>query len=98
MSKSRKRAKKKAFSATTLTSIIFSARSLYNIILDDSNRPIRIVQMNVLHVIYIGIVIEKIDVKVVYEIYPRVYTSRHHGSYIFQVYRKPLTFVFSRSR
>ena len=38
---------------TTLVLIIFLTRSLNKVILEDSNRPNMIVQMNVLHVIYI---------------------------------------------
>ena len=77
-SKSWKSAKKQAISAT-LASIIFPTRSLNKVVLDNYNRPNRIVQMNVLHVIYSVIVIEIFDEKVVYEIYPRVYKLRHSG-------------------
>ena len=59
-----KRAKKKLFSAT-MASIIFSTRSLNEIILYNSDRPKRIVQINnVLHVIYSVIGIQIVDVKV----------------------------------
>ena len=57
----------KLFSAT-LASIIFPTRSLNKIILDDSDRPNKIVQMNVLHAIYSVIVLYIIEVKVVYAI------------------------------
>ena len=70
--------KKKPFSAT-LVSIIFPTRSLNKVIYMDSDRTNRIVQTNVLHVIYSVIVIYIFNVKVVYAIYPRVYTSRHYG-------------------
>ena len=49
------------------------------IILQNSDRPNRIVQMNILHVIYSVIGIQIFGVKVVYAIYPRVYTSRNYG-------------------
>ena len=50
--------------------------------LDDSNRPIRIVHMNVLHVIYSVKVIEIVDVKVVYA--PEcINQSRHYGMCLF---------------
>ena len=73
---------KKTFFAT-LASSIFTTRYLNKVILDDSNRPIMIVQINVLHVLYGVIVIEIFDVKV---IYPRVYASRHYGI-IFRVFK-----------
>ena len=41
----------------TLTSIMSRIKSLNKVILDDFNRPNRIVQMNVLHVIYSVIII-----------------------------------------
>ena len=50
------KSKKKAFSAT-LASIIFPIRSINQVILDNSNRSNKIVQMNVFHTIYCVIVI-----------------------------------------
>ena len=62
-----------------MTSIIFPNRSLNKVILEDSNKPNRIVQLKVSHATKSVIVIEIFDIKVVYAIYPRVYTSRHYG-------------------
>ena len=66
------KSKKKPFFAT-LASTIFSIRSLNKVILDNSDRPNRIVQMNILCVLYSVIVIKVFDVKVVYAIYPILY-------------------------
>ena len=63
-----------------MASIIFPNKSLDKVILEVSNRPNRIVQMNVLHAIYSVIVLEIFEVKVVYAIYPWVYTSMQYGS------------------
>ena len=49
------------------------------IILDISDRPNMIVQLNALYVIYSVIIIYIFDVKAVYAIYLRIYTSRHYG-------------------
>ena len=50
--------------------------------------------MNALRVIYSIIVIEIFDAKVVYTIFPRVYTSRHYGnSRIYQYCLKRFSFV-----
>ena len=40
----------------------------------------RIVQINNIFVLYRVIVIKIFDVKIVYAIYPRIYTLRHYGT------------------
>ena len=54
------------------------------VILDDSNRPNSFVQINVLHAVYSVIFVQIFDAKIVYAIYPRVYTSRHCGTLLFE--------------
>ena len=62
---------KKTFSVI-LAWISFPTRSLNNVrIIGDSDRPNRIVQMNILHFIYSVTVIWIFDVKFMYSIYPQ---------------------------
>ena len=65
--------------SVTLNSNIFWMKSLNKVILDYSDKPNRIAQINVLHDLYNVKVIEIFDVEVAYAIHSRVYTSRHYG-------------------
>ena len=64
---------KKSNFPATLASIIFSSRSLNKFILEDSNRPNRIVHINEINVIYSVIFFKIFDVKVVFAFYTKEY-------------------------
>ena len=78
-SKSRKSAKKSNFGDFGLNYFGILTRYLKKNFLAIFNKPNSIVQINGLHVIYSVIFIRIFDVKVVYTIFPRVYTSIYYG-------------------
>ena len=75
---------KAMFFSVTLNLNIARIQFLSKIILDDSDKPNRIVQMNGLHATYSYSHINVYDVKVMYTIYPMIYISRHYGIFLFK--------------
>ena len=72
-------AEKGLFLLFSVTSIISRIKYLNKVILDDSDRPNKTVQMNVLNSKYSIIVIKIFNVKITYVIYCKLNTSRHYG-------------------